>query len=179
MEDVIYSKNYKKLPESEKSRRRANRSKQNIELWNSYTEEEKQIKLKGLFGANGRYSKLELSFGVYLDALNIANQHSFSIGRFQYDYILTGTNILIEINGDFWHANPEKYKASDVLHFPNGHNPTAEDLWKKDKKKIALANKRGYAVITFWESFLKNDDEIIMKGIFDEIKKHTKDSIEV
>lgn len=35
-------------------------------------------------------------------------------------YIKT-LNVVIEIYGDFWHANPKKYKASDELNMPKGH----------------------------------------------------------
>jgi G:T-mismatch repair DNA endonuclease (very short patch repair protein) len=61
-----------------------------------------------------------------------------------------GYNILIEVNGDFWHANPKIYKAKDILPHPN-KEVLAETLWKKDKKKNILAIKNGFQVLTLWE----------------------------
>lgn len=36
---------------------------------------------------------------------------------FRYDFLING-KIIVELNGDFWHANPQKYKENDILHFP-------------------------------------------------------------
>jgi hypothetical protein len=37
---------------------------------------------------------------------------------FNLDCYIRELNIGIEFNGDMWHANPNKYKASDVFHHP-------------------------------------------------------------
>lgn len=73
--------------------------------------------------------------------------------------ILIKDNILIEINGDFWHANPKYYESSDVLL----GNVTAKDLWHKDNKKISKASQYNYIVITIWEDEIrpKNDEDLL------------------
>jgi hypothetical protein len=67
-----------------------------------------------------------------------------------YDVYIKGTNKLIEVNGDFWHANPEKYSENDVLNFP-GHPRIAKNIWAEDLKKKELANKHGYDILYIWE----------------------------
>ena len=77
-----------------------------------------------------------------------------------YDFLF-GNNIL-EINGDFWHGNPIKYKSDDILY--NGLS--VFDVWDKDKKKMEIAKSSGYKVFYLWESEMKIMSDIgILKFI--------------
>jgi G:T-mismatch repair DNA endonuclease (very short patch repair protein) len=147
--------------------------------WSSLSKEERDIKIsKQLINIHsGSCSKLELNFEKYLKLLQIDYQHNFYIGRNQFDFKILNTNILIEINGDFWHANPSLYLENDTIPFPSKGNIKVSDIWKKDKKKLDLAKNNGYCIITFWENFLKNKSEKeILEKIYNEIKIHNKDS---
>jgi len=68
-------------------------------------------------------------------------------------------NILIEANGDYWHANPEKYKPEDVFNFPKSVI-TSKDIWELDKYKEHIANVNGFNVLTIWEKEFKNIDYV-------------------
>ena len=57
---------------------------------------------------------------------------------YNFDVMLRD-KILIEVNGDFWHANPQRYKESDILL----KNLTAKDIWDKDRKKMNKATNNG------------------------------------
>ncbi len=85
-------------------------------------------------------------------------------------------NILIEINGDFWHANPNKYKKGDILKFPK-KEVFSDDIWLKDKIKKKDANKNGYNVVYLWESFIrKSSNEELIETLKDIIEnKNYKD----
>ena len=72
-----------------------------------------------------------------------------------YDIEILEQKIFIEINGDFWHANPMKYKADDILNFPHIGKIQVADIWKHDQLKYEQACKNGYAVIYIWETDLK------------------------
>jgi G:T-mismatch repair DNA endonuclease (very short patch repair protein) len=58
-------------------------------------------------------------------------------------------NIVIEMNGDFWHANPTKFDSDFVN--PINHM-IAKDVWKYDKKRKKIIEKNGYSVFIIWES---------------------------
>lgn len=73
---------------------------------------------------------------------------------FFYDFLITNEKLIIEVNGDYWHANPEIYKQNDILHFPNNVYKTANEIWEKDKIKKELANFNGYKLIYIWEKEL-------------------------
>ena len=53
-----------------------------------------------------------------------------------YAYDIKYKNKIIEYNGDFWHANPSKYKPNDIINFPNSHGTvSAKEVWSNDSKK--------------------------------------------
>jgi len=147
----------------------------NQKYWSSLSLEKQQEKISNLL--SGKYSKLELTFQNYLNILGIEYQHAFYIGKNQFDYKLINTNILIEINGDFWHANPNIYKPDDLLKHPRTTGVKAKDIWEKDFKKSELAKNKGYKVIIFWESFLRNSsEEQILEKLYNEIKIGKEDT---
>lgn len=96
--------------------------------------------------------------------------HQFWVNRKSYDFYLND-KILIEVQGDFWHANPIKYKNSDILNHPGG-KVSALDIWEKDKNKKENAKKYGYQLIYIWEHAMNNmTDAEIAAYIQTEISK--------
>lgn len=78
------------------------------------------------------------------------------------DIIIENKKIIIEINGDYWHANPKVYVNSDVIVRWNGEM-LAEDIWNFDKERRAQMMSLGYKVINIWENDIVNR--------FDEVKE--------
>ncbi len=76
-------------------------------------------------------------------------------------------NICIFIDGDFWHANPDKYKNPNKI---IRRNKTVGDVWAYDIKINHELNKLGYRVIRIWESDIKKDSNIIAKNILNLIR---------
>lgn len=103
-------------------------------------------------------SKLETYFRVnILEALNIEyiQQYKLSaIGRY-YDFYLPEYNILIECDGDYWHADPKKYKKEDL-------NATQKRNIRVDEQKNKYALMYGYVLLRFWEKDIyKNKKKVI------------------
>jgi hypothetical protein len=122
--------------------------------YENLTEEKKLEGMKRLFNKIG--SSLEIRVETFLSECSIKFEKQFRIpiperklGYF-YDFLLND-EILIEVNGDFWHANPRKYKPEDVLKFPGNVERTAEDIWFKDFEKAYTALENGYEIIYIWE----------------------------
>ena len=103
-------------------------------------------------------SKLEKTFSNILTLLNINHQPHFyakDIKAF-YDFYLPDYNIIIEVDGDFWHANPIKY--------PDG--PTYKCQIKNsinDEKKNKWVTDNGYKMLRFWENDINNNISIVKK----------------
>ena len=72
-------------------------------------------------------------------------------GRFfYYDICIEDFKIIFEINGNYWHANPEIYKEDEIINFPFG-KLEAGKIWLEDKIKKDVAVKNGYKVFYIWE----------------------------
>ena len=134
------------------------------ERWNSYNEEDKTRILKGIIYKHrtGEISKLEKRILCILKDIGIDFVVQFKIGKYfhKYDAKIVGTKTLLEINGDFWHANPKLYEPNDVLNFSKTNHPKAKDIWKKDEKNRKVAENNGYKVIYLWENEITNKTDI-------------------
>lgn len=121
-------------------------------------------------------SNLSVIFAKLLDELQIQYEQEFVIQESIYTriYDFKINNLLIELNGDFWHANPNKYNADDILNFPGG-NVIASNLWKKDEFKKELALLNGFDIIYFWENELNNSKKL--KEIKNKINEICKNKI--
>ncbi len=128
--------------------------------------------------ANGQHkgykiSKPEIKLVEILSELNFTYIHQFKIKKpketqnrynnkiYYYDIYLPDFNLIIEMNGNYWHANPNFYKADDIVFFKFAHIK-AEDIWKRDKLKHDYAKEKGHNIITIWENEIhkKTNDEI-------------------
>lgn len=80
------------------------------------------------------------------------------------DGIIEDKKIIIEYNGSFWHADPNRgYKETDIIH----HHKTAKEIWNRDLEKNKIYEKNGYKVFVIWsDDFLKNK-----KNCVNEFKK--------
>ena len=90
-----------------------------------------------------------------------------------YDCFICELNLVIEFNGDIWHANPKIFREFDC---PNPHkkNLTSKDIWEYDKKKNALVSKVGYDLLILWESDFKEDKEKFLEDIIAKIKERVE-----
>lgn len=73
-------------------------------------------------------------------------------------------NRLIEIQGDYWHANPAKYEASHIVEWSMG-KLTAEQIWARDAFKKDLAEINGYDLFVVWEFDWKTRREVVVTNI--------------
>jgi G:T-mismatch repair DNA endonuclease (very short patch repair protein) len=63
---------------------------------------------------------------------------------------------VIEFYGDYWHANPQKFKPEDVV--GKGKWP-AKSVWQKDAERIAKIEAAGYKVKVVWERDYRRNPE--------------------
>jgi G:T-mismatch repair DNA endonuclease (very short patch repair protein) len=123
--------------------------------WSSLNDEEKCEIIVKLSKSSStiKCSKIETKVGDALNRLHIGYKKWYNIGRKIFDFKIEKTNILIEVNGDFWHANPKLFSSNDLVNFPT--KPVlAKEIWEKDKHKQLIAEQKGYKVIYIWESEL-------------------------
>lgn len=109
-------------------------------------------------------SQLEYKFETLLDLLEIKYTHSFYIPSIKkiYDFYLLDYNILIEIDGDFWHCNPIK--------FPTPTCKTQEINIINDEFKNNWAQENGYKLLRFWEDDINNNIKSVKQILLENIK---------
>lgn len=157
----------------------------NKEYWNALSCQQQQNWCKKIHSGRGKTTSIELLVMKALTELNIDFQHQYYLHeygkvKYAYDFRLIDTNILLEINGDYWHANPCKYKAEDLIPYPRNRLILAKDIWDKDSKKTEFAILQGYKVITIWQKDINankdNINDYIINKIIEVYNESTKNS---
>lgn len=111
------------------------------------------------------FSKLEERLASDFERLGIRFQRQFPLGNFFFDFRILDTNILVEVHGDFWHANPRVYKKEDLL-------PLHKNAIKRDFCKKAVAEELGFKRIVSWECDLRNDWESELSRVVEKINEY-------
>jgi very-short-patch-repair endonuclease len=115
----------------------------------------KRIKSHPQFGT----SQLELDFAKdFLDKLKVRYVWQFEakeIKRF-FDYYLPDHNIIIEVNGTYWHADNRIYEGKKLT------KTQLHDL-KVDEYKKKWACLHGIPILYVWEKDIKENPSNVMK----------------
>jgi very-short-patch-repair endonuclease len=102
----------------------------------------------------------EQEFESILKELNIEYESQKILKGKIFDYYIPSTKTLVEVDGDYYHGNKEKYDTLNEMQKRNVKN---------DKWKDIIANGMGYKIFRVWESELKESRENVIKRIQDEI----------
>lgn len=155
----------KKLTGVPKSEEHKKKLKDTANLrWSKESEREMQSKrlISRLILNNYRNpkTKLEITFQSILEDFGLIEKvdfiYQYQISSSIYDFYLIKENILIEVDGDFHHCNPNsKHKT-----------PTYEIQLKtigNDYKKNLLAKEKGLKLFRFWEADIKTNKDQVVK----------------
>ncbi len=82
-------------------------------------------------------TSIEKTIRLQIEALNIPFAQEYKIGRYSIDFLLIGFNLVIEVDGTYWHRTPRQLAS--------------------DNRKDANLAKLGYMVIRFSEQQIKED----------------------
>ncbi|MAG25534.1 hypothetical protein CMI47_08150 [Candidatus Pacearchaeota archaeon] len=83
--------------------------------------------------------------------------------KWEYDFWIVDTNILLEVNGDYWHCNPKVYVNGPI----NEWQKTAQ---RRDYLKRQYAKDMGYHLIYIWEKSINENDYHAFNRIKEQIK---------
>ena len=112
-----------------------------------------------------KISNVELKLCETLDICNIEYETQYKLHEFHYDIKIKNTNILIEVDGDYYHANPKFY---DITHL----NKLQKNNIKYDKAKTSTAKTKQYILLRFWEYDIKNNLQNVIRKILDAIEEY-------
>ena len=100
-----------------------------------------------------------------LDKNNIKYEREKGIKYYSIDNYLTDSNLMIEVQGDYWHVNPIK--------FQNKINKLQYERIPKDKAKHTYTkNQYGIEILYLWESDIYNNILLCEKLILEYIKRN-------
>jgi len=111
---------------------------------------------------NRKDNKLELEVKRLLEELALTDYEfnpylKFPCGNFCFPDFKFG-NKIIEVHGDFWHANPELYSVENLTKIQV--NNVERDI-KKDK----LYTKYGFECLVIWEQTVKENPDLVKRSI--------------
>lgn len=146
-----------------------NSRKKLIESWDYVERLERTSKAREALSekykdCTGYVSSIEKRIRMCLTDLEIDFKSNAFLWQYNYDMIFNDSKFIIEVQGDYWHANPMKYKADDLIK----EGFTALDVWEKDKRKKIKAEENGFCLISIWES------DIVSKPTHEELKNFVK-----
>lgn len=114
---------------------------------------------------NRGYKKtsIEIKVEEYLKLKNIKYKYNFILSNNQFDFLIPDYNIIIEVHGDYWHANPKIYGKGkkDLNH---------RQIFKVNRdieKSNYIKENTNYNILYIWETDIKNKKyKEIIDGIY-------------
>lgn len=94
----------------------------------------------------------EREFKKLLKELKVPFEIQKIIGNKIFDFYIPHLNLIIEVDGCYYHGNPEKFAVLNNMQKKNIRN---------DAFKDALAKGHGYSIERVWESDLKEKYEAV------------------
>ena len=134
-----------------------------IQYWKSISQEQRdEIIGKLTAGANKRKknTSIELIVKRALEDLTINFMQQYRYSRFVFDFYLPDFKFVIECQGDYWHANPNKFQSLNEVQRKNR---------ERDAIKIEFLENAKIGYLFLWESEIHKDFEILKERIRHEI----------
>jgi very-short-patch-repair endonuclease len=158
------SEKLKGIPKSEESKIKLSvtqkkRYKNNPKLREELSE--KRIEWLKTKQSNNK-TKLEIKFESILNFLNVKYQYQYVFEKRLFDFKILNKNILIEVDGDFYHCNPNT-KHSEILY------ETQKLTKKNDDYKNLLCQNHGIKLLRYWEKDINERPEWIISELKKEL----------
>lgn len=100
----------------------------------------------------------------YLERNKIEYEQEFCINNMYFaDFLVKGTNSIIEVYGDYWHSNPVKYPND------SDRNEIQKKNIRRDRKRNAHLKHLGYSVHIIWERDALNNIDYFLGEIINKI----------
>lgn len=157
----------KKISEYRKGRKRPQHVLDSLdkgmrEYWGKEENRKKQRKKRVKYLKDYQYNNktiLESRFGDLLESIGVDFIFQYTICGFNFDYYLPKYDLVIEVDGDFYHCNPIKY--------PNGpiYETQKTTIKNDDKKNKICEGSNGLTLLRFWESDINNKPEWVIEEL--------------
>ena len=144
-----------------KEEKRKNREKTELECIKRYGKTPVQIRREALNKC--KVTSIEKKISNILNKIGVKYTQKYTLpfenSYKEYDFFIDGKNILIEADGDFWHANPKFWLDKPLLDVQISNI-------SNDELKNGLAKNLGYKLLRFWETDINGEnfeEELVKK----------------
>ena len=103
---------------------------------------------------SGKMTAPEKKFFDLINDLGIKIEPQKIVGGKIFDFYLPTKNILVEIDGDYYHGNPEVFEEQKLNNMQKRNK-------RNDKKKDVIALGTGFKLERVWEKDLNKNYEIV------------------
>jgi very-short-patch-repair endonuclease len=107
---------------------------------------------------SSKKSKLEVKFETILRLLQVEFNYQHEYNGKLFDFYLKKNNTLIEVDGDFYHCNPNS-KHSEVLY------ETQKLTKQNDIQKNLICEKNGVNLLRYWEKDINERPEWVISDL--------------
>ena len=111
-------------------------------------------------------TKPQIIVNEMLDELGIEYENEYQCKYYAIDNYLTNYNLMIEVNGDYWHSSPIKYQYHQL------NKMQIENIRKDKSKHTYIKRYRGIEVLYLWETDILNNPNLCKKLIMEYIQKN-------
>lgn len=115
-------------------------------------------------------SKAEKAIVEFLKYKGIIFYQQYHIKGYPYwfDFYIPEINTILEYQGDYWHANPNKYPSGFMLAIMNKGLVKVDDIWVIDAAKKKAVLDSGFIFKHIWESdYKKEGNDLVMKVLYE------------
>jgi len=124
-------------------------------------------KLKNKIPGGSKNTKIELKVKEIFEKNNINYVHQYDkIKSYYVDFYLPDINLVFEVDGDYWHANPSKYSSGDIIKYPGNRIVPVTEVWNRDLVRKNDIISMGY----YYENIYGS--EITEQSVLDKILKY-------
>lgn len=121
--------------------------------------------------ANGvldRQTQPQRIINSILDELNIPYINEKTLGYYSVDNYITKNDLIIEVMGDYFHANPNKYIEQAL------NNMQRKDVTRDMRKHTYVKKYYNIEILYIWESEINNNLDLCKKLILEYINSNGK-----
>ena len=151
------SQSMKGVPKTEESKRKLSISQKKRYKDNPKLKEDSSIRRINWLKTNlsSKKSKLELRFESMLKLINLKFINQYEFKKRLFDFYLEDFNILIEVDGDFYHCNPDS-KHNEIVY------DTQKITKQNDVYKDTLCLEHNILLLRFWEKDINERPEWVI-----------------
>lgn len=96
-----------------------------------------------------------------LEQLGVPYRTQVPMGYHTVDFLIDALKVVIQADGDYWHSNPLKYGDAGGKPLGKGQRRTK----RIDASCNTYLTNRGYKVLRFWESDLKEHQDVCVQRL--------------